>query len=133
MSHILSHTTSSERFPTSNPDDALCDIWKKHLPIDWRNSVDQPLYMKHFSEYEIAAQRCVGYDADERPCFTAHQLTLTRLSSDDDEEFYETVTYSEELAAWRLRDDRWLMFRMSSANQCNPSLGLYAILPDMPR
>ncbi len=129
----LRRTANKPRFQTSNPDEALFENWKKYLPVDWRGAVEEPLYMKHFSEYEIAAERSVGYDADDRPCFTAHQFVLTRLTTDDDEEFYEAVAYSEELAAWRLRDERWLVFRMVSANQANPPRGFYVISPDMPR
>jgi hypothetical protein len=107
--------------------------WQQYLPAEWRDAIDAPLYFAHYSEYEIAASRTVGYDADDQPCFTAHQVTLTRLTSDDDEEYYETVSYCEEMAAWRLRDERWLVFRMTGSGQCGSSKGFYAIHPKMPR
>jgi len=107
--------------------------WIKHLPVGWHDAIEAPLYFKQYSEYEIDAQRTLGYDADDQPCFTAHRFQLTNLASDDDEEFYEVVSYSEEMAAWRLRDDRWLIFRAISTNTCNPPRGFYAISPDMPR
>lgn len=107
--------------------------WDRHLPPGWRDAVEIPLYFNQYSEYEISAERSVGYDADDAPCFTAHRFQLTSLASDDDEEFYEVVSYSEELAAWRLRDERWLVFRQTSSNNCSASRSFYALSPDMPR
>lgn len=107
--------------------------WARHLPEGWQRAIDTPLYFKQYSEYEIDADRILGYDADDLPCFTAHRFQLTSLASDDDEEFYEVVSYSEEMAAWRLRDERWLVFRSISTNTCNAPRGFYAINPEMPR
>lgn len=107
--------------------------WQKHLPEAWLGAVDHPLYFKRYNEYEICAERSVGYDADDSPCFTAHQFILTSMASDDDEEFYEVVTYAEEMAAWRLRDERWLIFRTITTAPCNAPRGFYAVSPDMPR
>jgi len=107
--------------------------WTEHLPDIWRDAVEAPLYFKRYSEYEMPAERTLGYDADDHPCFTSHRFMLTSLASDDDEEFYEVVTYSEEMAAWRLRDERWLVFRRISTNNCNPPRGFYVLSPDMPR
>lgn len=107
--------------------------WESHLPDEWLDAVDAPLYFEQYSEYEISADRTVGYDADDQPCFTAHRFELTEPASDDDEEFYEVVTYSEELAAWRLRDERWLVYRRSSAGDCRSPRGFYAFSQTMPR
>lgn len=107
--------------------------WREHLPDEWRETVEPPLYFEQYSEYEISAERAVGYDADDRPCFTAHRYLLTSLASDDDEEFYEIVTYSEELAAWRMRDERWLVYRRNSANQGGEPRSFYAFSAAMPR
>lgn len=113
--------------------DSNAPVWIRHLPDGWQDAIEAPLYFEHYSEYEISAERSVGYDADNRPCFTAHRVLLTSLASDDDEEFYEIVTYSEELAAWRLRDERWLVYRAISTGNCNQSRGFYTFSPDMPR
>lgn len=107
--------------------------WRQRLPERYANAIVPPLYFKQYSEYEISAVRSVGYDADDQPCHVAHRVELTRIVSDDDEEFYEIVSYQEEMAAWRLRDDRWLVFRLSSADQCTSPRGFYALSPDMPR
>ena len=107
--------------------------WLAYLPTEWRETVEPPLYFEQYSEYEIRAERTLGYDANDQHCFTAHRYVLTSLASDDDEEFYELVTYSEEMAAWRLRDERWLVYRRISTNNCNQSRSFYALSPDMPR
>lgn len=107
--------------------------WQRNLPDEWRDAIDTPLYFEQYSEYEISAERSVGYDADDRPCFTAHRYELTRLVSDDDEEFYEVVTYREELAAWRLRDERWLVYRRICTADGNAPRGFYTFSPTMPR
>lgn len=80
--------------------------WLRLLPSEWRDAVDAPLYFRRYREYEILAERTIGYDEDARPCFITHQFALTRLLSDDDEEFYESVTLAEEMTAWRLHDGR---------------------------
>jgi hypothetical protein len=107
--------------------------WRDQLPADWADAVDPPLHFRHYREYEISAERSVGYDEDEQPCFITHRFALTRLVSDDDEEFYETVTLSEEMTAWRLRDGRWLVLRKTHPGTCQANRGFYAISPDMPR
>jgi len=117
---------------TRNGFDTSSPSWQKHLPAGWQNATETPLYFKQYSEYEMPAERVLGYDADEQPCFTSHRFLLTTLTSDDGEELYEIVTYREEMAAWRLRDERWLVFRLISTNSYPPR-GFYALSPDMPR
>lgn len=107
--------------------------WQAALPDEWESAVDRPLYFHHYREYELSAERTVGYDEDDRPCFVNHRFVLTRLSSDDDEEFYETVTLSEEMTAWRLRDGRWLVLRDTRPDRCRSNGGFYALAPEMPR
>lgn len=107
--------------------------WRHHLPALYSEAIIVPLYFKKYREYEISADRCVGYDADDQPCHIAYRVELTRIASDDDEEFYEVVSYREELSAWLLRDDRWLVFRATLTDPCTPTRDFYAISPDMPR
>ncbi|NTV70380.1 MAG: hypothetical protein HGA71_09560 [Azonexaceae bacterium] len=137
----MSRTNNQGCFPaaqekrrnTRSGTDASSPDWTEHLPAIWRDLVDAPLHFKRYSEYEISAERTLGYDADDHPCFTSHRFMLTSVASDDDEEFYEVVSYSEEMAAWRLRDERWLVFRRISTSHCYPSKGFYVLSPDMPR
>lgn len=107
--------------------------WHAGLPSDWKQAVDRPMYFRHYREYELPAERTVGYDQDDRPCFVQHRFVLPRLASDDGEEFYEAVTLAEEMTAWRLHDGRWLVLRNTNAGACQPNGGFYAISPDMPR
>jgi hypothetical protein len=107
--------------------------WNAHLPAEWHDAVDAPLYFHCYREYEMHARRAVGYDTDDQPCFTTYSFALTRLVSNDDEEFYEEISCSELLAAWRLRDERWLIFRQVRSDQCEPTRGFYSIAPSMPR
>lgn len=114
-------------------EDESATRWDRHLPDIWSKHVDEPLYVNNFREYEMPAERTVGYDASDKPCFTSHRFALTQIHSDDDEEFYETVSYYEEMAAWRLRDGRWLVYRIINSGQCNSPRGFYVISPTMPR
>lgn len=107
--------------------------WLERLPDEWLDAVEVPLYFEQYSEYEINAERAVGYDADDKPCFTSHRFLLTRLASDDDDVFYEIVTYAEEMAAWRLRDERWLVYRRNSAHQGGQPRSFYVFNSAMPR
>ena len=107
--------------------------WLDHLAAEWLNAVDPPLYFEQYSEYEIRAERAVGFDADDQPCFTSHRYLLTDLVSDDDDSFYEVVAYCEEMAAWRLRDGRWLVYRRNSANRGGEPRSFYTFSQSMPR
>lgn len=107
--------------------------WREHLPDEWRDAIEAPLYFEQYSEYEINAERAVGYDADDRPCFATHRFLLTELVTDDDDEFYEVVAYAEEMAAWRMRDERWLVYRRNSAHQGGQPRSFYAFSAAMPR
>jgi len=107
--------------------------WRQFLPAEWQDAVEAPLHFKHYREYEMNAQRTVGYDADDQPCFTAHRVIVTRPVSDDDEEYYSVVSYGEEMAAWRLRDDRWLIYRAFTSGNCAPVRNFYTLGSEMPR
>lgn len=121
------------RAPASERERADID-WKALLPRAWREQVVAPLEFEVFREYEIAAQRVRGLDEDGLPCYCAHQVQLQELRSDDDEEFYQVVTYAERLSAWRLRDGRWLIYRQVGGADCAaPLQGFYAFSDNMPR
>jgi len=99
----------------------------RYLPETWRDSVESPLYVTEFREYEIDARRCVGYDADDQPCYTAHHYVLGT------DQPGRPAVYAEEMAAWRLRDDRWLVFRIIGVGTSALPRGFYVISPEMPR
>ena len=106
-------------------------IWQENLPAEWLDAVEEPLYYAHYREYEISAERAVGYDADDKPCFTYHRFLLTQAGTGETTQ--PLVTFSERMAAWRLRDDRWLVFRRNSANHGSEPASFYAFSNTMPR
>lgn len=108
--------------------------WLTHLPHPWREQVVAPLEFEVFREYEMAAERVMGYDEDGQPCYCAHSVLIPELRSDDDEEYYEIVTYAEQVSSWRLRDGRWLTYRLAGGVDCTlPLNGFYSFGTQMPR
>lgn len=103
--------------------------WRGYLPDAWADRVEAPLWVEEFQEYQLDAQRWVGYDADEQPCYTAHHYALPA----QDASAGAVVAYSEVLAAWRLRDERWLVFRLIGAGGATLPRGFYVFSPEMPR
>jgi hypothetical protein len=111
--------------------------WLAHLPAEWRDLVDPPWEFRQYQDDQgeaLAAVRVVGYDVDGQPCYTAHRVDFIEPRSDDDEVFYTVVTYGEELAAWRLRDERWLIWReiRTEENQ-EDARSFYSLSQEMPR
>jgi hypothetical protein len=47
----------------------------------------------------------------KRPLLPAYDYRRLDVRSDDDEEYYLAIAYSESLSAWRLHDGRWLVHR----------------------
>jgi hypothetical protein len=108
--------------------------WKQGLPHEWRPMAIAPICFDRHRDYEIPAARTLGYDEEMKPCFYHHTYTLGSLCSDDDEEFYETLVYGEEVQAWRLRDDRWLIWRIvHEEGGCRGNRGFYSFSQSMPR
>lgn len=136
MSTDLAHDADRPRRRTDRSGDESrnpAGSWDRFLPAGWSSAVDPPLYVEHYREYEIAAQRSVGYDADDRPCFTAHEFTLTRSQAAGDAPPREVIAYAEEMAAWRLHDQRWLVFRLTRNDPGGLPRSFYALSPEMPR
>lgn len=109
--------------------------WQKGLPAEWpkwRLAAVTPLNFSTFREYEMPASRTPGYDEDGQPCYYHHCYVLGELLSDDDEAFYEHIAYGEEVEAWRLRDERWLIWRIVHENGgCRGNRGLYCFSESM--
>lgn len=125
---------SDERTDAGSASPAAQCRWLDQLPAEWRDMVVPPLYFTRHREYEVAASRTFGYDADNAPCFYHHSYLLTEPRTDNDEDFYPVVTRGETLRAWRLRDDRWLTWQRSvQGDDGTPSRGFYAFAPTCPR
>jgi hypothetical protein len=86
--------------------------WQQNLPSEWQDAVIAPLEIRTYRDYEMAAERIVGRDEDDAPCYCASRFIVTETRSDDDEEFYQVAAYAESLSAWRMRDGRWLIHRL---------------------
>jgi hypothetical protein len=86
-------------------------------------------------EYEVAAARVIGRDDSAAPCFCAYSYRSTKLCCDDNDVFYEATIYCEELSAWRLRDGRWLSWRLVvTGDDDGEKAGVrYALSEKMPR
>lgn len=108
--------------------------WRRGLPPEWCEQVVEAFDFDRFVEYEIAASRCFAYDIDGTVCFYSHDYALEEARSDDDEEFYRVVTSAETVRAWRLRDERWLIFRqLYSGDDCAPQRGFFVLAEQPPR
>jgi hypothetical protein len=110
-----------------------CD-WSDRLPKNWRVMVVPPSEFTRHREYEIAAERIFGTDQDGKCCFYAHSYVLPGCRSDDDEEFYSVIVHAESVRAWRLRDDRWLIYRIVHSDEdCSASRGFYSFSEHCPQ
>ena len=118
----------------ATPNEAPTIDWSRHLPADWREQVVAPLDFTEHREYEMPASRRFGYDEDGTLCFYAHSYAMTESRSDNDEDFYEVVAYGETVHAWRLRDERWLTYRViQTAEDGDAQRGFYSFSDQAPR
>ena len=108
--------------------------WLACLPDEWQASVVAPLDLVEHHDYEVAAASCLGYDGDGAVCYYAHGYALDEIRSDDDEDYYPVVVYSEAVHAWRLHDARWLVRRVTHAcGEGSPGRARYAIAERCPK
>jgi hypothetical protein len=80
--------------------------WREDLCPVWLDLVVAPRSFRVFRDHEIAARRVVGHDGNDIPCFQAYDYRRLDVRSDDDEEYYLAVAYSESSSAWRLASAR---------------------------
>lgn len=101
--------------------------WNEDLPTKWQAQIVAPLYFDHYIEYEIAAERIIGRDEDDAACF----CTFSYVQAEAGPEYR---TWAETLKAWRLRDGRWLTYRVVVRNgQLARGRGFYTLGNSMPR
>lgn len=105
--------------------------WRQGLPASWSDLAVEPVRFDVFREYEVSAERTVGHDEDGAPCFCASRYLLTQLVCDEEDMFFEMPVYAETLAAWRLRDQRWLVLRKVAgyAEKTRSSLSFSGSMP----
>ncbi|MBK1680847.1 hypothetical protein [Rhodocyclus tenuis] len=105
--------------------------WRQELPASWSDLAIEPVRFDVFREYEMSAERTIGHDEHDEPCFCACRYILTQLVADEDDLFFEMPVYAETLAAWRLRDRRWLVLRnvVAYAEKARRSLSFSGSMP----
>lgn len=124
-----SQSDPAMRRAAANPVD-----WRRHLPARWADRVVEALDFTRHVEYEMPAWRVQGHDADGALCFYAHDYLLTEGRSDNDEDFYTVVTAGEAVRAWRLCDDRWLIYRqVCGDDEYTPGRPFYSFSDFPPR
>lgn len=124
-----SKSTSRQRLHAATPQPP----WREHLPLEWQGQVRLPLSFEVHRDGEVAAERRFGYDAQRIACYYAHDYAVTEWRSDDDEDFYLCTLYGETLAAWLLRDGRWLVHRRVCNDEQGEGHAFYSFSPAMPR
>lgn len=108
--------------------------WRAWLPRTWRVQVVAPIWFKRFRDYELLAERVLGYGDEESPCYCEHYFVLPELRSDDDEDYYIAPAYSEHMAAWKLVDGCWLIHRrILQGEDCSQGQAFFSFADEMPR
>ncbi|ANQ87007.1 hypothetical protein dqs_3991 [Azoarcus olearius] len=127
LAHHRSASTARGRL------DAEAWPWHARLPVAWREMAVVPIAFRVHRDAELAAARCFGHDADDEPCYYAHRYRIDEPRSDDGEEFYAGVLHAESVAAWRLRDGRWLIHRVVRTDEHGEGQAFYSFSETMPR
>ena len=108
--------------------------WMDGLPPDLIGMVVEPVRFDIASDFELAADRSLGLDAEGQACFCAFRYVRTALRSDDDEIYYQAPVYAETVTAWRLKDSRWLASHTTIGNfDAGAARTWLSISQDMPR
>ena len=85
--------------------------WRSGLPPEREREVVTPRVFELAIDYEVAAERVLGRDADGEPCYCSYHCVLTDLCCEDGEVFFEALSFSENMRAWRLASGQWLVRR----------------------
>jgi hypothetical protein len=134
MSIALYTNEANEITSTCPYHQGLERTWADDLPSPLKDMVVVPSHFDVYSDYEVPAQRTCGRDVADHACYSTFRWIQTALRSDDDELFYETPVYVEELTSWRLLDARWLTRRTTV--KPNESVGFqtsFLVSDAMPR
>lgn len=108
--------------------------WSERVPVLWRGLTVGPLWVDVFRDSQAGAERWVGYDEEEAPCYCRYrfQVDIGALGGEADGGVHPQ--YLEDLAAWRMRDGRWLIHRIIRCHaDGDTSYSFYAFSEQMPR
>jgi hypothetical protein len=110
--------------------------WAERVPTLWRSLTIGPLWVDVNRDQEAGAERWIGYDEEEQPCYCRYQFQVPigamggGMSGTPEAE----QVYKEDLAGWRMRDDRWLIHRIITCQTDGvTSYSFYAFSESMPR
>ncbi|MDA8328517.1 MAG: hypothetical protein M0Z83_06055 [Betaproteobacteria bacterium] len=92
---------------------------------------------EHFEEPSARAEKMLGYDSQGRCCYSHHEYALTRYLLDDNDIFYEEVSFYEMQTAWLLESGQWLsrVFSWFGMGHCGNSSGSarFELMQNRPR
>jgi len=108
--------------------------WAERVPQLWRGLTIGPLWVDVNRDADAGAERWVGYDEEEAPCYCRYRFQVDIGSLAGDALRQGRPGYSEDLAAWRMRDGRWLIHRIINCHaDAGTSYAFYAFSESMPR
>jgi hypothetical protein len=100
----------------------------------WDINAVVPCRFEYFEEPSAYAEKRLGYDQGGRCCYYQHAYTMTRDVLDDEDNFYEEVSYREIMTAWLLDSGQWLCCKNSKSGMgCNPATPRYELAQNRPR
>lgn len=109
--------------------------WDEALPEEYRARIDTPVYFEKFVDEDARSEKTHGFDEFGEKCYYRHAFLLTCIRSDDDEIYYESRTFAQEVAAWRLSSGGWLSCTQNAPRQdeCKQSSPVYRLQEEAPR
>jgi len=108
--------------------------WAARLPLIWRSLTIAPLWVDVNRDVDAGAERWMGYDEEELPCYCRYRFQVDIGTLDGGAGDPAQAGYREDLAAWRMRDGRWLIHRIIACQADGlTSYSFYAFGESMPR
>lgn len=109
--------------------------WREDLPADIALHAIMPHRFEYFEEPSAYAEKLLGYDQSGGCCYYQHVFTINRDVLDDEDNFFEEVSYHEILTAWLLDSGLWLFCKDGRAGMdCNQAAPLrYKLARNRPR
>jgi hypothetical protein len=108
--------------------------WADRVPQLWRSLTIGPLWVDVNRDLDAGAERWVGYDEEEQPCYCRYRFQVDIGSVAGDQTEPGRPGYTEDLAAWRMRDGRWLTHRIIMCHaDGKTAYAFYSFSEDMPR
>jgi hypothetical protein len=110
--------------------------WSTRVPQLWRGLTIGPIWVDVNRDLDAGAERWMGYDEEESPCYCRYrfEVDIGSLAESAQAGQVPRPGYVEDLAAWRMRDGRWLIHRIIMCHaDGRKSYDFYAFSESMPR